>query len=61
MQAHRRMSDTSIEDIVVNKIEINDILVIFPHEVCPVDGEVIEVFDLLHSIDSIFVLLISLG
>lgn len=38
--AHRKRSD-EIEDISVDKIIIEDTIVIFPHEICPVDGEVI--------------------
>ncbi|MCC9606065.1 cadmium-translocating P-type ATPase [Blastopirellula sp. JC732] len=39
--AHRR-NDSELEDVAVNAIEVGDILVILPHEVCPVDGVVIE-------------------
>lgn len=39
--AHRKKRET-IEEIPVEKIEIGDIIQIFPHEICPVDGEVIE-------------------
>lgn len=38
--AHRKKMD-SIEDIAVGNIVIGDILQVFPHEICPVDGEVI--------------------
>lgn len=38
--AHRRKNDV-IEDIPVEKIVIGDTILIFPHEICPVDGEVI--------------------
>lgn len=38
--AHRKKNDV-IEDITVEKIAIGDTLLIFPHEICPVDGEVI--------------------
>jgi heavy metal translocating P-type ATPase len=38
--AHRKKSDV-IEDIAVDKIAIDDMLTIFPHEICPVDGEVV--------------------
>lgn len=37
--AHRKNNDV-IEDIPVEKIAIGDTLLIFPHEICPVDGEV---------------------
>jgi heavy metal translocating P-type ATPase len=39
--AHRKKQE-AIEDISVEKIEIGDTLLILPHEICPVDGEVIE-------------------
>lgn len=38
--AHRQKNDL-IEDISVDKIVIGDTILIFPHEICPVDGEVI--------------------
>lgn len=38
--AHRKKKDI-IEDIPVEKIVIGDTILIFPHEICPVDGEVI--------------------
>ncbi len=38
--AHRK-SASGMEDIPVEKIAIGDTLHIFPHEICPVDGEVI--------------------
>lgn len=39
--AHRKNGDV-IEDISVEKIIIGDTILIFPHEICPVDGEVVE-------------------
>lgn len=39
--AHRRLKN-DFEDIAVNQIAIGDMLQIFPHEICPVDGEVTE-------------------
>jgi heavy metal translocating P-type ATPase len=39
--AHRKKEDT-LETIPVEQINIGDTLVIFPHEICPVDGEVAE-------------------
>lgn len=38
--AHLKKND-AIEDIPVEKIAIGDTILIFPHEICPVDGEVI--------------------
>ncbi|MDP1879516.1 MAG: heavy metal translocating P-type ATPase [Parachlamydiaceae bacterium] len=38
--AHRKNSDL-IEDIGVEQISIGETILIFPHEICPVDGEVI--------------------
>jgi len=39
--AHRKTNE-SIEDIPTEKIAIGDRILIFPHEICPVDGQVIE-------------------
>lgn len=39
--AHRK-TGKEIEDILTDQICVNDLLIIFPHEICPVDGEVIE-------------------
>lgn len=38
--AHRKISG-KIEDIPVERIQIGDEIDIFPHEICPVDGEVL--------------------
>lgn len=38
--AHRK-KDEKIEDISVEEIKIGDTILIFPHEICPVDGQVI--------------------
>lgn len=37
--AHRKKND-SLEDISVEEIQIGDTILIFPHEICPVDGAV---------------------
>jgi heavy metal translocating P-type ATPase len=39
--AHRK-SDSGISDLDLNQVRIGDTLVIFPHEICPVDGIVVE-------------------
>lgn len=39
--AHRKQNDL-IEDVAIEEISIGDLITIFPHEICPVDGEVIE-------------------
>ncbi len=39
--AHRK-SQAQIDDIRVDQIDIGDSIVIYPHETCPVDGQVIE-------------------
>lgn len=39
--AHRRES-SGVRDINIEEIQINDILLVYPHEICPVDGVVIE-------------------
>lgn len=38
--AHRKINE-SIETILVGQIAIDDTILIFPHEICPVDGEVL--------------------
>ncbi len=40
--AHRRVPDGSLEDIGVVDVEVDDVLVLLPHEICPVDAVVIE-------------------
>jgi heavy metal translocating P-type ATPase len=41
--AHRRgEANGGLEDVSLDAVEIGDTLVVFPHEICPVDGEVIE-------------------
>ncbi|WP_146536943.1 heavy metal translocating P-type ATPase [Rubripirellula reticaptiva] len=40
-RAHRKV-DSEIEDIPLDQITIGDEIVLFPHEVCPIDGEVVE-------------------
>ena len=39
--AHRKQS-SGIADITLNQIEVGDTLIVFPHELCPVDGVVSE-------------------
>lgn len=39
--AHRK-SDSGIEDTAVDNLRINDHILVFPHEVCPIDGVVVE-------------------
>jgi heavy metal translocating P-type ATPase len=39
--AHRR-SDTGTTDVKLEEVRIGDVLVVIPHEICPVDGVVIE-------------------
>lgn len=39
--AHRKVNEL-IEDIEIHTIHVGDELVIYPHEICPVDGTVIE-------------------
>ena len=34
--------DSQLIDVELERIDIGDVLVVFPHEICPVDGEVIE-------------------
>ena len=37
--AHRK-SDNVIEDLAIDQVQVGDTLVVFPHEICPVDGTV---------------------
>lgn len=39
--AHRKLNG-SMDDVPLDDIAIGDVLVIFPHEICPVDGTVVE-------------------
>lgn len=39
--AHRKI-DSRMDDVSLDQIAINDTLVIFPHEICPIDGIVVE-------------------
>ena len=39
--AHRR-TDGHVDDVGLDAIRIGDHVVVFPHEICPVDGEVLE-------------------
>lgn len=39
--AHRKVAG-AVADITIDQINIGDELVIFPHEICPVDGQVVE-------------------
>ena len=39
--AHRKI-DNNFVDINVDQININDLIALFPHEICPVDGEIIQ-------------------
>ena len=39
--AHRKV-DSGIEDIAVDSLHVDDQILVFPHEVCPIDGVVVE-------------------
>ncbi|MCH9723341.1 MAG: heavy metal translocating P-type ATPase [Planctomycetes bacterium] len=39
--AHRKI-DSQMDDVPLDQIAIDDTLVIFPHEICPIDGIVVE-------------------
>ena len=39
--AHRK-TDGRIADLALAEVAVGDLLVIYPHEICPVDGEVVE-------------------
>lgn len=40
--AHRRGEDGALVDVALAELAVGDTVVIYPHEICPVDGEVIE-------------------
>jgi heavy metal translocating P-type ATPase len=40
--AHRRGADGAAVDLTLDGIRIGDVLIVLPHEICPVDGVVIE-------------------
>jgi len=40
--AHRRSASGSLEDVALDAIAVGDTLVVYPHDICPVDGEVLE-------------------
>jgi heavy metal translocating P-type ATPase len=39
--AHRKQ-DSTISDVPLSEVRIGDVVLVFPHEVCPVDGTVVE-------------------
>ena len=39
--AHRQ-TGTRVDDVALDTIRIDDVLMMYPHELCPVDGVVIE-------------------
>jgi heavy metal translocating P-type ATPase len=39
--AHRRDA-SSLQEVKLEEIRVGDVLTVFPHEICPVDGEVLE-------------------
>src|SRR5579859_3908111 len=39
--AHRK-ADSTVNDVALDAVAVGDTLVIFPHEICPVDGTVLE-------------------
>ncbi len=39
--AHRKR-DSTISDVALDAIEVGDTLVVYPHDICPVDGTVVE-------------------
>src|SRR5262249_41194471 len=41
LSAHRKL-DSTIADVQLSEVNVGDILLVFPHEVCPIDGTVIE-------------------
>lgn len=39
--AHRR-SDAKLEDMPLEEVAVGDVVLVFPHEICPIDGTVVE-------------------
>src|SRR6185369_9616995 len=39
--AHRKVGE-ALTDVALNDVRVGDTLVVFPHEICPVDGTVVE-------------------
>jgi heavy metal translocating P-type ATPase len=39
--AHRRI-DSVVEDLPLDQVRVGDVLVVLPHEICPIDGTVVE-------------------
>lgn len=40
-RAHRQI-DSTLEDVPLEQVQVGDLLAVLPHEVCPVDGTVVE-------------------
>jgi heavy metal translocating P-type ATPase len=40
--AHQRDADGNLNDVPLDAVAVGDTLVVYPHEICPVDGEVVE-------------------
>lgn len=40
--AHRRSPDLAVVDVPIAEVVVGDVLVVLPHEICPVDGIVLE-------------------
>ncbi len=38
--AHRKV-DSVVEDVPLEQVQIGDVLAVFPHEICPIDGTVV--------------------
>jgi len=39
--AHRK-TDSQLEDVALDQIRVGDTVLVFPHEICPIDGTVLE-------------------
>jgi heavy metal translocating P-type ATPase len=39
--AHRK-TDSRLEDVPLDQVRVDDVILVFPHEICPIDGTVLE-------------------
>ncbi|TWU42442.1 heavy metal translocating P-type ATPase [Novipirellula artificiosorum] len=39
--AHRK-TDSQVDDVPLDELQVGDVVIVFPHEVCPIDGTVVD-------------------